>query len=107
MAHDGSADDAVLASQLDERVIVFQGRGAVLLSDDIAHVAMVSGLGVRAAVGDAFGVEVGAGGLAALRKISELMDVEAVVAGLEASHLGLDVGLATLRLGEETGSLDA
>lgn len=95
-----SAEDVVLAVKLDLTVHeVDFGRFAVV-KDDIAEVTDVTDLVIGMAVVMSVGVEVTAGGAAALSDVSGLMDVEAVLAGGHAGHGTGDANVAVVLAGE-------
>eukprot|EP00413_Alexandrium_margalefii_P048707 CAMPEP_0204611870 /NCGR_PEP_ID=MMETSP0661-20131031/62238_1 /ASSEMBLY_ACC=CAM_ASM_000606 /TAXON_ID=109239 /ORGANISM="Alexandrium margalefi, Strain AMGDE01CS-322" /LENGTH=262 /DNA_ID=CAMNT_0051623715 /DNA_START=182 /DNA_END=969 /DNA_ORIENTATION=+ len=101
--HHGAADHGVLPEDLDELVGDDVLGDTVVAGHDVAQVADVALLVVRASVELAKGVVVGAGARAAFAKVSLLVHVEAVLAWGEALHLildddGLGIGLVNFTI---------
>src|SRR5207237_5461456 len=89
------ADDRMLAVQANDAIVHVDGGDAVRAGNDIAEIADVP-LGVpRPPVFLAGRIEMAARALR-IGAVAELMDVEAVLAGLEAAHLAGDVHHVTL-----------
>src|SRR5262249_44798717 len=76
-----AANDRVLASEADDAVLHVDRGNAILVGDEVAEIAGMALLIVRSAVRHAGRIEMPAGALR-IRAIAELVNVEAVLAGL-------------------------
>lgn len=103
---DGAPDDRVHAFQFQLLIKARVLRDAIGIGNQVTEVASVTTAGGRAAVIMAFRVEVATGGLAiGARKITELMDVEAVSARFEPGDARFDHD-AIMAFGEGDGAAD-
>ncbi len=94
---DRSADDRMLADQRHEVIShVDLDLSAIGFNFNITQVTDMAILVALSAVSLAERVEVRTGRLATIAQIAELVDVEAVLTGLEASNLTTNGGVATL-----------
>lgn len=107
--NDGASNDAVGSIELQEVVLVLVLKSGQTfgIGGDVAKISnvAVNVLGVTVAL--SVGVEVGTSRDASVAVVAELVDVESVMAGSQASDLGADAdGSLSIVLSEDDSSLD-